>query len=111
MVCLVVYLSLVSMPLDVFVFTASDKFGHALAYAAMMGWFGQLYVTFRRQALLAVGFCALGVVLEFLQGWGGTRMFEAWDMLANVTGVALGWWLTRGWLAGLLVRIERVLIR
>ena len=92
-------------------FSSADKLEHLLAYGALMGWFGQLYVTLRRQAVLAVGFCAMGILLEFLQGWGGHRMFDTGDMLANSVGVALGWWLTRGWFAGWLLRLDRVLAR
>jgi hypothetical protein len=108
---LVAYLSLVSMPPVNMEFDSSDKVGHLLAYGALMGWFGQLYVTLRRQAIMAAGFCAMGVMLEFLQGWGGSRMFDPADMLANTAGVALGWWLTRGWFAGILFRLDRALTR
>ena len=108
---LVAFLSLVPAPPMDLDFDSSDKVGHLLAYGALMVWFGQIYMTFRRQAVLAAGFCALGVLLEFLQGWGGARMFDPADMLANTAGVALGWWLTRGWFAGILLRLDQALAR
>lgn len=74
-----------------------------------MGWFGQLYVANRQQFVWALGFGVMGVVLEFLQGWSGYRTFDVVDMLADALGVLLGWWLTRGWLAGVLSRVDRAL--
>lgn len=53
-----------------------------------MFWFAQLYPARR---LYAAGFIALGVALEFVQGWLGYRAYEHHDMLANTLGVLLGW--------------------
>lgn len=111
LVGLVVYLSLIPKPPAILEFTFADKVEHMLAYGTLMGWFGQLYVTMRRQIEMAAGFCALGILMEFLQGWGGHRMFDPWDMLANAAGVGLGWWLTRSVFAGFLLRIDRWLTR
>jgi hypothetical protein len=107
----VVYLSLTSAPPQVFEFTSADKFGHLFAYGALMGWFGQLYMSVRLQAGWAAIIIALGVALEFVQGWGGVRVFDVADMLANSLGVGLGWWITRGWLAGTLLRMDHALAR
>jgi hypothetical protein len=108
---LVIYLSLTATPPEVLEFQSSDKVEHLLAYGTLMGWFGQLYPSFRRQVPWALGFCVLGILLEFLQGWGGSRTFDYTDMLANGFGVLLGWWLTRGWFAGVLQRVDQVLVR
>jgi VanZ family protein len=39
----------------------------------------------------AAGFAAMGVALEFIQGWTGYRSFELYDMLADGVGIAVGW--------------------
>ncbi len=83
---------------------------HLLAYAVLMGWFGQIYTRTTTQRSWLLGLILLGVALEFLQGWGGVRFFDPADMLANSLGVLLGYWLTRGRLAGALLHIERRLI-
>ena len=86
----IVWLSLTPSPpqLDV---AHGDKLGHFAAYGSLMFWFCQLY--FRRNARIAhaVGFIALGVGLEFLQGELGYRSYEVFDMYANTLGVLLGW--------------------
>ena len=55
-----------------------------------MFWFCVLYRPFRVRAFYATGFIAMGVALEFVQGWLGYRSFEVADMLADTLGVALG---------------------
>ena len=56
-----------------------------------MFWFGQLYLERRVRLGYALGFAALGVALEFVQGWLGYRDFEIADMVADAVGVTLGW--------------------
>ena len=68
-----------------------DKLGHLLAYGILMFWFCVLYRPLRARAFYAVGFIAMGIALEFVQGWLGYRSFEAADMAANAAGVAVGW--------------------
>jgi glycopeptide antibiotics resistance protein len=62
--------------------------GHLVAYAALMFWFAQLY---RTRVFWAAGFIGMGMALELMQGWLGTRSLEALDMLANALGVLSGW--------------------
>ena len=69
----------------------SDKAQHLFAYAMMMGWFVQIYHSKKSRLFLATSFILMGVVLEFLQGLGQTRMFEVADMVANSIGVLLAW--------------------
>ena len=88
-----------------------DKLSHLFAYGALTGWFGQLYTRFSSQAWIFLMFSLMGVSLEYLQGMGEARVFEYADMLANTFGAALGWWLTRSWLAGTLLRVERMLLK
>jgi len=84
---LIVWLSLTPSPPRVD-FTAGDKIGHLLAYGVLMFWFAQLYLT---RIAYAAGFIAMGIALEFTQGWLGYRSFELLDMAANTLGVLAGW--------------------
>ena len=69
----------------------NDKISHALGYTGLMLWFAQLYKTLGQRLLLAVAFVLMGIVLEFLQRMGGVRVFEIADMMANATGILIGW--------------------
>ena len=53
----------------------------------------------------------MGIALEYIQGMGETRFFEYADMLANTIGALLGWWLTRTWFAGVLIKVENAVAR
>jgi VanZ family protein len=108
---LVFYLSLHPHPSDIVSFPFVDKFEHLIVYCLLMGWFAQIYVSRRPQLILAILFCLMGVLLEILQGMGGHRYFEYTDMAANTAGVFLGWWLSRNWCTGWLVRVDQVLSR
>ena len=90
LVAAIVWLSLTPSPPKVD-FEQSDKVGHFLAYGGVMFWFSQLYARRSAQLAYALGFAAMGVALEFIQGWTGYRSFELLDMLADGVGVALGW--------------------
>ena len=96
----IVWLSLTPAPpkLD---FEHGDKLGHFLAYGALMFWFCLLYLKTRVRILYAAGFIALGIGLEFIQGWLVYRTYDPLDMPANTIGVALGW------MASLVIRIGR----
>lgn len=83
--------------------------GHLLGYAVLTGWFTQLYRAKNVQISIVVIFCVLGISLEFAQGYGGVRMFEYADMLANALGALLGWILSRTWFSGLLLKVDRFL--
>jgi len=107
LVALVVYLSLTPKPPHLVDFTMNDKVGHALAYAVLMGWFGQLYHGKLPLALFALGFVLLGISMEYLQMWGGARDFEYADMLADTVGVVLGWILTASLFKGSLIWVEK----
>lgn len=84
MVAAVVWGSLTPAPPS----AGNDKLGHFAVYGVLMFWFAQLYL---RRLAWAAGFIALGIALEFAQGWLGYRSFELYDMLANALGVLLGW--------------------
>jgi len=105
LIAAVIYLSLTPDPIEIDV-QQGDKLGHILAYFAMMAWFTQLY---QRQShwRWGIGFIALGIGLEYLQGWSGYRDFEYLDMVADATGVAAGWLLGGTIVAQALSGLER----
>jgi VanZ family protein len=84
----IVWLSLTPSPPQVDV-GYGDKLGHFGAYGLLMFWFALLYASWPLRARYMLGFIAMGVGLEFLQGMLG-RVFDVHDMLANATGVLLG---------------------
>ena len=111
-VALVWYLSLTSHPVDInFGTSFNDKIGHAMAYAWLMFWFGNLYACRHARNTYAVIFILMGVLLEFLQG-GMTevRQFSYGDMLADAIGVGIGYLLVLGIAGYTLQKIETVLI-
>ncbi len=89
MVLAVLVLSLI--PLDVDLGENRDKLAHFLAYGALSFWFGMLFEGRVRQLAIALGFAAMGVGIEFLQGMTDYRTEEVADMVANAIGAALGW--------------------
>lgn len=88
-----------------------DKLVHLVVYAVLMGWFVQLFRHDLTRLLLALGFVALGIGIEFLQGMVPSRRFERMDMLANSSGVLLAWALAYTRVGNLLPAIERVLLK
>jgi hypothetical protein len=50
-----------------------------------------LFVFAGQRMRIAAGFVALGIALEFVQGWTGFRFFSYADMAADAAGVMLGW--------------------
>ena len=87
---IILWLSLTPQPPQVD-FEHSDKVGHFLAYGGLMFWFCQLYRARRTRLAYALAFIAMGVAIEFVQGWSGYRSFEVNDMIADGVGVLLGW--------------------
>ncbi len=108
LVALVIYLSVTSTPpqLDID-FKYLDKVEHLSAYGVLMGWFGQLYHISRVRIGYLLGFIAMGIALEIIQGLGGVRYFEYGDMVANSLGALIGWALSRGGGGRLLQRFEQ----
>ena len=90
LILLVIWLSLTPHPIKTPP-EHGDKFGHLAAYGTLMVWFAQLDARQRTRIGYAVGFIALGIALEFAQGFTDYRVFEVADMVANATGVLLGW--------------------
>ena len=110
LVLFVIYLSLTPEPVQVPV-EQGDKYGHVFAYAMLMSWFANLYELPMRRMQFAVGFVALGVALEFVQGWTGYRSFEVADMAADAVGVAGGWLFASPRIPNYLQWVEKVFNR
>ena len=110
LVLMMCYLSLTSNPPGFHIeFKYIDKLGHFFAYFILMTWFAQLYKTFRARLFYVLFFISMGVILEILQGLGGVRFFEYYDMLANTLGVVFAWIITKGRLNSLLLSFETVM--
>jgi VanZ family protein len=109
LVLFVIYLSLTPEPVQVSV-DHGDKYGHIFAYAMLMSWFANLYALSGRRMQFAAGFVALGIALEFVQGWTGYRSFEVADMAADAAGVGIGWLLAPPRLPNYLQGVERLFI-
>lgn len=105
-VALVWYLSLIPSPPQLFAFHYADKLEHTLAYACLMGWFGNIYHQLGARLGHAVLLVLMGIAIEFIQGLGAYRQFEIADMLANTCGVTAGYVATLGRLRLILQGIE-----
>ncbi|QKT03164.1 VanZ family protein [Ectothiorhodospiraceae bacterium 2226] len=106
-VLLVIYLSLTPSPPPSPGVPQGDKLGHFLVYAGLTGWFLQIYAAREAHLWIAGGFIALGILLEVLQGLGGVRYFEWWDMVANTSGVLVALALADTRFGTLLLRLEQ----
>lgn len=104
LVTLVSVLSLMPNPPEPFSFSYVDKVEHGMAYAALSLWFCQLYLGAHQRVVVAL--IAMGVLIEILQGLSGYRYFEYADMLANSTGVLLGFLWARSCYGRVFICIE-----
>ena len=103
---LVVFLSLIPHPPELLAFENSDKFEHVFAYAMLSFWLCQIYRCAKSRVVVIAALTALGVGLEYVQGWTGYRTFEVLDMLCDGAGVLSGWLLACTPLGRLLAYIE-----
>jgi VanZ family protein len=69
-----------------------DKTQHALGFGWLM--FSGLMARSEkaRPAVLAAFLAAWGLLIECLQAWSGWRNGEAADLIADVIGIAVVWW-------------------
>jgi VanZ family protein len=67
----------------------ADKIVHLTGYAVLMFWWAQLVV--KRRWQLAVAVILFGIAIEGLQGLTPDRQPDLFDVLANSSGVMLGW--------------------
>jgi len=103
---IIIFFSLFPSQPNTTVFSHSDKILHIFAYGLLMYYFGCIYLPGPAYVKLGMGFILLGFLLELIQGLIGYRTMEYWDMLANFTGVLIGWLLSKTRLSSLLVYIE-----
>ncbi|MDH4273401.1 MAG: VanZ family protein [Gammaproteobacteria bacterium] len=104
------YLSLTSRPPDVSSISWGDKWGHLLAYATLMYWFGSLYPR-RQRTKIAYAFVTMGVAIEFIQGTTGYRTFEFADMAADTLGVVVALVVLRYTRISFFVWVEQAILK
>ncbi|MGN2253928.1 VanZ family protein [Frateuria sp. GZRe12] len=85
---------------------AGDKLLHMLAFAALMGWWGNLYHRPRPRLGVAAACLLFGLLIELAQWPHNPEDASVWDLAADALGLALGALLLRTPMAGVLVRIE-----
>jgi VanZ family protein len=107
----IIVLSLIPSPPELIPVEQGDKVEHVLAYATLMFWFAQVYVRQPRRIVAAVLLIALGIGLEYIQGWTGWREFSYADMAADAVGVAVGWLLAPPRTRNLLTFADSLLTR
>ena len=111
LVTLIVVLSLWPKPPDLIGFEQSDKLTHIIAYSILMLWFSNIYPQSSSRLRLSIGFFAMGVCLEFLQGMTEYRQFSYADMLANGIGILVALYLAKTRLATCLLHLDTWLVR
>ena len=84
-----------------------DKLLHVLAFAMLMGWWGNLYHRSRQRLGVAVACLVFGLLIECAQWPHDPEDASVWDLVADALGLALGALLLRTPLAGALARAER----
>jgi VanZ family protein len=89
----------------------NDKVEHAAGYMVLTIWFAGMYPR-SRYPWIAIALFAMGVMVEFLQGWMSVgRNRDALDVLANTTGIAIGLSLALTLLDGWAQRVETFLTK
>ena len=112
LIILVLYLSLTSNPVDIGVsFPYEDKVYHTLAYFVLMFWFAQIYHDKFQRNMIALVLIFMGFTLEYLQSFNANRFSELGDLLANATGVALGFSLALTSAKNWLIKVEAVITK
>lgn len=83
-------LSLIPNPEQLHV-PGGDKLHHYIAYGACMFAWAMALARPKSRLVALLLICAMGVLIEFLQGWTGWRTFDVADMVANTLGALTGW--------------------
>ena len=104
-----VYLALEPNPELRLDFPDGDKLLHALGFACLMGWWGNVFATRRARSIAAFGCLAYGVLIEGLQWLNPPRTADGFDVLADGCGIAIALLLLRTPLARVLTRAEHAL--
>lgn len=103
-----VYICLSPNPPDTSVVQFGDKIIHLAGYTCLFLWFAQIYKR-KYHYRPVLGLILLGICIEFAQGMTEYRSFELLDMLANTSGVALGWLIAGTPIASVLIKTESLL--
>lgn len=110
LIVLVVYLSLVSSPIDIDTrLPYQDKLFHTFAYFSLTFWFMQIYHIRQHVLFWLIFFLCLGFFMEYLQSFDAGRQSEVGDMLANTLGVLLALVLSRTRMRFILAKMEQLI--
>lgn len=109
MVLIVISMSLHPNPPDTRAVFMGDKLLHGLTYIFLMIWFCQLYKS-SSYKYVGLYLLLLGVLIEIAQWGTGYRFFELADVVANSSGILIGWMLVKIWFANLFKSIEGTMI-
>lgn len=84
----------------------SDKSEHIIGYVLLSCWFAGIYPR-SRYWIIGIGLAVMGVLIEFAQGAMHLgRHADAFDVIANCTGIVIGLLLSWAWLGGWTQRVE-----
>lgn len=86
------YLALMPSPPGSLDVSYGDKVQHVVGFFMLYCWFMQLLQRALHRRLV-ISLLLYGVLIEVLQGLTGYRAMEAADVLADLSGILLGWWL------------------
>ena len=101
-----VIVALLPMPPGIGAVPMGDKIGHALAFAALVLWYAQIYPLRGDRWRCVLGAIALGALIEILQSFTTYRSAEWLDLLADAVGASLGYGLAATPLGALLRRLD-----
>jgi|CXWL01.1.fsa_nt_gi VanZ family protein len=90
--------------------TLNDKLIHMAGFLFFMLWFGGVFEV-RFAPVVVVALSAYGLLIELLQSLTPTRQAETLDLIADVSGVLLGWVLSAAGLSRWCVKLESWLVR
>jgi VanZ family protein len=92
-------------------FSLNDKVEHAAGYAILAVYFAGIYPR-SRYFWIAISLFAMGVLVEFLQGWMALgRSRDPLDVIANTAGIVIGVSLARTLVGDWAQRTERLFAR
>jgi VanZ family protein len=103
------YIALEADPALQLDFAGGDKLLHALGFGCLVGWWGNVFSTWRARWRAALACLVYGALVEVLQAFTPPRSADALDLLADAIGIGAGLLLLRTPLARVLVRIEQML--
>jgi VanZ family protein len=93
------------------VFRFNDKVEHAVGYLCLTLWFVGIYPR-SHYARIAVALFAMGVTVEYLQGWMSLgRSRDPYDVMANTVGIAIGMSLALALFGGWAQSVEKFVFR